>query len=141
MNLRTLPSLCGILSLLTLLLSGCNTVNTVTRGQPVGQPDVIADDRIITDSGLNNIAQIVRLSQSRTAADHLKIQVELFNNSRSVNSFRYRFEWLDGDGMLIEHIADNWELVTMEGKESRLITEVSPHQRAQDFRFMVIEVD
>ena len=82
--------------------AACKTsVNTVERADPTSQRQMISDRRILTDASLNRKVWIVGLNEALTDTGLLKVQVEVFNRTRSIQRFSYRFEWFDANGMLV----------------------------------------
>lgn len=120
------------------LLSACTTLNTVERAEPAGQKQMISDKRIITDSGLSRKVRIVGVNEDMSATQ-LKIQIEVFNATRSMQNFSYRVEWFDEKGMLISTPTGAYVPKQIEGKESMFITAVAPTPKAKDFRVKFIE--
>ncbi len=131
------------LSVLALLLggalTGCSTVNTVERADPVGTVSYVDDKRIITDSGLNRIVNIVSVNEATVQGGLLKIQVQLRNDTSGVKAFNYRFEWYDMDGMLVNAPTSSWQIRMIEGGETISLVGVAPNSNAKDFRLKLLE--
>lgn len=126
----------------TVLFPGCSTpktVNTMERAVPLAQRATVADNRIITDSSLNQKARIIGVNQSTGAGGLLKVQVEVLNTTSSVQSFSYRWEWFDETGTIIETSMTTAVTRQIEGKESLFITGIAPKTTAKDFRLKLIE--
>ncbi|MCF6157306.1 MAG: DUF1425 domain-containing protein [wastewater metagenome] len=121
------------------LFSSCTTVNTVERATPVGTRHIIADKRIITDSGLHRKVSIVGLNEGTTHGGFLQIQVEVLNQKNSMQAFSYSIEWFDLNGMLIHTPTSVWIPRQIEGGETLAITAVAPTTTAKDFRVKFIE--
>ena len=115
-------------------LTGCSSVNTVERAQPTAQKQMTDDKRIITDAGLNRKVNIVGINETAISTGFTKVQVELFNKSRSPYSFSYHFEWFDGQGMLVQTPTSSWIDRIIQGKETMDIIAVAPTETAKDFR-------
>ena len=122
-------------------VAGCSstTVNTVERAQPAAQREMVADKRVLTDAGLNRRVRILGVNQSTGPGGLLKVQVEVLNTTRSVQSFSYRWEWFDETGTLIETPTSTAVGRQIEGKESLFITGMAPKESAKDFRLKLIE--
>jgi uncharacterized protein YcfL len=132
--------LAACLGTATLLLSnGCATVNSVENAQPVAQKQMLADKRVITDSTLNRHVNILGVNTATGPGGFLKIQVELQNRTTRVQSFTYRVEWFDENGMIIDLPTANATPRTIEGKETLSITATAPTDRAKDFRIKFLE--
>lgn len=121
------------------LLTGCTTVNTVERAQPVAQRDMVSDKRILTDASLNRRVRIVGVNQTTGPGGLLKVQVEVLNTTRSLQTFSYRWEWFDETGTIVETPTSTAATRQIEGKESLFITGVAPKETAKDFRLKLIE--
>ena len=125
-----------LLSVVTLLIlvAGCTKpVNTVERAEPLGQPRVVDDRRIVTDKYLGDRLAVRRVIESTVSGNLLKIQVDLQNESRDRLTFNYRFEWYDLDGMQVQTPTSVWRPKTLLGKESTAVAAVAPNPRAKDF--------
>ena len=120
-------------------LAGCKTVNTVERAVPVNPPTPLNDRRVVTDSGLGRIAQVVRVNQAVVSGDLLRIDVDIFNNASSQQRFNYVFEWFDQDGMAVFSPMSRWRSQIIEGKETVTLTGIAPNPRAKDFRLKLQE--
>ena len=114
-------------------LTGCTTVNTVERAQPVAERQMVADKRILTNPGLDRHVSIVGLNEATISTGFAKVQIELLNRTSSPYSFRYHFEWFDDKGMLIQTTAP-WIDRSIQGKETMDIISVAPTETAKDFR-------
>jgi uncharacterized protein YcfL len=121
------------------LLPGCTTVNTVERAQPVAQRDMVPDKRILTDASLNRRVRIVGVNQSTGPGGLLKVQVEVLNTTRSLQTFSYRWEWFDETGTILDTPTSTAVTRQIEGKESLFITGVAPKETVKDFRLKLIE--
>ena len=119
-------------------LSGCSTVNTVERAQPIGQRQMVADKRVITDAGLNRKVRIVGVNETTGAGGLLKIQIEVLNTTSSLQRFNYKFEWFDDTGNLINNAAPGFLPREIEGKESLFLGAIGPTPNTKDFRLKLI---
>ncbi len=122
-----------------LAAAGCKTVNTTERANPVGTPNYVQDKRIITDSDVAKIANIVSV-QETTRGDLLQVQVNIENTRSITQSFNYQFEWFDLQGMQVSTPTSMWSSITLEGKEQRAIQGMAPTPRAKDFRLKLQEM-
>jgi len=114
-------------------------MNTVEAAQPEGIPNMIADKRIITDPSLSRKVYVVGVNESVTEAGYKKIQVELYNRTRSMKAFTYRVEWFDHEGMIISSPLDNRTPTQIEGGQKRNIAVLATSPKAVDFRFTFLE--
>lgn len=120
-------------------ISSCASVNTVERETPAGTRHVITDKRVITDETLANSVSIIGVNDATTLGGFLQIQVEVLNESHSMQEFSYRIEWFDMNGMAINTPSSVWIPRQIEGKESLSITAVAPTTTAKDFRVKFME--
>lgn len=118
---------------------GCSTVNSTERSEPMGRPDVISDNRVVTDSSLGKYARIQSVNQSELPGGITKIQVALRNDSSFEQRIIYKFEWFDLDGMIVETPLSTWQAKTIQGKEQYVLTGVAPTPAAKDFRLKLQE--
>lgn len=122
-----------------LLLSACETVNTTERAEPGYERVYIDDVRVTTDNSLKKSAGLVRLNETTLDTGFLKVQAEIYNNTRERKRAHYQFEWFDADGMRIDTALSQWKAVSLAGKESQFINAVAPTTTATDFRLKLIE--
>ena len=128
----------GLLSVLS--LSACKTVNTTQRAMAFATPEMVDEQRVITDRTLDFKARILSVNQANLGSgDLLKVQVELHNNGYRRKHFSYRFEWFDQNAMLIEMPAPIWIPKEIEGGETIALTALAPNPRAKDFRIKLVE--
>ena len=135
---KTLLLLSGI-SLVIFLSCSCSTVNTVERETPIGTKQMVADKRIITDDTLKRKVSVVGVNENTTGGGFLQVQIEVLNQKNSMQSFSYRFEWFDMNGMLVNTPTSVWIPRQIEGQETLSITAVAPTATAKDFRVKFIE--
>ncbi|HHT9114433.1 MAG TPA: YcfL family protein [Candidatus Wunengus sp. YC65] len=121
------------------VFTSCTTVNTVERATPIGTKQVIADKRVITDSTLNKKVSIVGMNEGMTPGGFLQVQIEVLNRKNSMQSFSYRFEWFDMNGMLVDTPTSVWIPRQIEGQETLTITAVAPTTITKDFRVKFME--
>ena len=120
------------------ILTGCSTVNSVERAQPVAQKQMTDDKRVITDAGLNRHVNVVGINETTVSTGFAKVQVELFNRTSSSYSFQYHFEWFDGQGMLVQTPTSSWIDRQIQAKEAMDIISIAPTETAKDFRLKLI---
>ncbi len=123
----------------TATLTGCQTVNTAQRSDPVGERNLVDDQRIVTDLSLAQVAQVVSINEARVANGRLKVQAQLRNKDRRQHTIHYRFEWLDREGIVQNSITSSWKSVSLEGRQTRSIAATATHPDVVDFRLELIE--
>ena len=124
---------------LLLVVSGCQTsVNSVENAQKTGQRQMIADQRVITDSGLANKVSLVGVNQTMTPGGLLKVQVELQNRTGSLQRFSYHFEWFDASGMQLSALTAAEIPDQIQGGEDKFVSSLAPTAECRDFRVKFI---
>lgn len=131
--------LLACLAATVLLPAGCTTVNTIEPAQPVAQREMLSDKRVVTDASLGRHVKLIGINTATGPGGFLKIQVEVQNTSRSRQSFTYRVEWFDENGMIISQSTRTAIPQTLEGKETASITATAPTDKAKDFRIKFLE--
>jgi len=132
-----------ILAVGAVALAGCSTptVNSVENTQKVGQPYVINDTRVITDTSLAKSVAIVNVNTITTPAGFLKVQVQLKNRTYSPARYLYHFEWFDINGMQVNNIVSASIPDQIEGGETKFISGIAPNPDCKDFRLKFIAAD
>ena len=64
----------------------------------------------------------------------LELHINGHNRSYNTKRFRYKIEWLDADGLMIETKASTWLPASATGKSSFSLKAVAPREEAVDFR-------
>ena len=122
------------------LVSGCRTtVNTVENADKAGVRAMVSDKRVISDRTLENRIALVGINQKQTEAGFLRIQLELYNLKRTVQSFFYTVEWFDAEGMRVETATGGWTEQQILARESLFLTFTAPNPRAKDFVVKMVE--
>lgn len=128
------------LFVVALALGGChNPINSVENAQKEGQRNMVADQRVVTDTGLNKSVSVVGVNTGMTPGGVLKVQAELLNRTKSLHRFSYRFEWFDLNGMQITTVMTTTVPDQIEGGESKFISAVAPTPACKDFRLKLYE--
>ena len=123
-----------------MLVSGCaTTVNTVENADKAGVREMVRDKRVVSDRTLENRIALLGINQSQTPAGFLRIQLELYNLKRTVQSFFYTVEWFDADGMRVETATGGWTEQQILARESLFLTFTAPNPRAKDFVVKMVE--
>jgi uncharacterized protein YcfL len=114
---------------------GCSTpVNSVERAQPFGHPKPVADRRIITNSAISDIAEVVAVNESVVSANLIKVEIRVYNPGLYEATFNYKFEWFDAHGMIVDSPMSIWQPKTIEANEEISLIAVAPNPNAKDFR-------
>lgn len=120
-------------------LTGCQTVNTAQRQDPISAPDYVEDQRIITDKSLAKTAQVVSLNEARLANGRLKVQAQIRNNDNSKHTVHYRFEWIDSHGIVQPSVTSNWKSINLQGGQTSSVAATATDPDVVDFRLELIE--
>ena len=124
--------------LLTVVLVGCRSVNTVQRAEPRSLPNIV-DSRIdIPDKSLSRALSVLSVRESMKS-DLRIIQVEFQNTTSSTKHFKYRVEWFDQQGIIIRSQMSVWTDRTILAKEVISVTAMAPAPGAEDFRLKLLE--
>ena len=139
MKIRMLPAVVALGCML--LVQGCATrsMNTVDPAQPEGIPHMVSDSRILTDPSLGRNVYVVGVNDAYTASGFKKVQIQVYNRTRSRKMFTYRIEWFDQEGMQIPSATDTRKPMSIEGGERKSIVETATSPKAADFRFSFLE--
>ena len=122
------------------LVSGCRTtVNTVENADKAGVRAMVSDKRVVSDRTLENRIALVGINKAQTPAGFLRIQLELYNLKRTVQSFFYTVEWFDAEGMRVETATGGWMEQQIMARESLFLTFTAPNPRAKDFVVKMVE--
>lgn len=122
------------------IVAGChNPMNSVENAQKAGQRNMIADQRVVNDTGLGKSVSVVGVNTAMTPGGFLQVQVELLNGTKSLHRFSYYFEWFDANGMQINGVANPVVPDQIEGGESKFISAVAPTMECKDFRLKLLE--
>ena len=71
---------------------------------------------------------------SRNDSGMLEVQVNGYNESMETKRFRYRFEWLDETGRLLETKTSVWLPFSVTGNQPFSIRATAPREQATTFR-------
>jgi uncharacterized protein YcfL len=125
---------------LLLPLTGCQTnVNTVSRAEPLARPTLVNDKRVVTDRSLGELIGVVSVNETIVSGNLRKVQVTLENLRDNNREIRYRFEWVDQDGMAVGVGSELWLQLVLAGRETRSVSTVATSPRAADFTLKIVE--
>ena len=119
----------------SLILGSCSKpVESVIRTEPNSTPTEVDYSRVkIRDTSLSRRIDILSVVES-TSAELLKVQVNLRNNSRSLTTIQYAFDWFDKDGFNARP-DKRWLTKTIRSGEITTIAGVADNPNAVDFFF------
>lgn len=126
------------------LLSGCSTatVNSFSTTEASSTINRIEDIRVNVDDKLHKQLTLQEIRSSKTNDGFMRVQVFLNNTSSSVIKIRYRFSWLDSNGVEVSQPdLDFWENKLVLKNDSVTLTSIAPKKDCKDFKLRVICVD
>ena len=129
----------GLFLAVLVVVPACNTINSTERATPTAHPNVVPDQRVVTDSSLARHARVTGVTQATLPGDMLKVQVTLQNTTSFTQRVIYLFEWYNGAGMLVATHMSVWQSLTLQGRESVTVTGVAPTPQAKDFKLKLKE--
>lgn len=131
-----------------LILCGCqNTVNTINQGR-------CHDSRFITDSFLSSRLELRSIKLAPNEAGFMRAQVEAVNARTGVFSefwssltgenpykIRYRFVWLNADGIAEKSLLNDWQDLTIMPGETLYLQSVAPSKECTNFQVSLHEAN
>jgi uncharacterized protein YcfL len=78
--------------------------------------------------------EIRKATTRRNDAGFLEVYVEGYNRAPKTKRFRYKVDWLDEDGFVIETKTSVWMPMSATGKRTFSFKAVAPRTEAVDFR-------
>ena len=125
------------------LLAGCAAPNTtgvsttvVPDGNGVYQQYLQADN---TRLARQVLVHDVRCDQ--TSNGHLRASVSLSSARNKSMQLQAKFAWFDASGVEIDPDAENWRVLTLEGRDTRPVVGIAPTPSAESFRLRIREAD
>jgi uncharacterized protein YcfL len=70
----------------------------------------------------------------RNDTGYLELNINGHNRSYNTKRFRYKIEWLDANGLMIQTKTSTWLPASATGKSSFSLKAVAPRENAVDFR-------
>jgi uncharacterized protein YcfL len=110
-------------------------VNTYSTGNPVANINHESYDRVVLDGFQANMVAVQDIRRSRTNDGYERIQVFVKNLTTVAVRTRYRFDWQDVNGVVIEDPDhDAWEKMTLIPGDDGVFTSIAPQKDCADFR-------
>lgn len=130
-----------VLIALTVFSSGCQKpsdsrihlrdgVGSDTLGSNIVTRPVVYAFSALIGEGIEATDAVTR----RNDAGFLELYINGYNKSVQTKRFRYRVEWLDEDGLMIETKTSVWQPMSAMGKSPFSIKVVAPRPQAVNFR-------
>lgn len=121
------------------LLGACtsNNTNVIEESRLRGTPQVVDDQRLISNSDLAQDISLTGIIEGETAGGFRKVEAQLFNQTNKFRNVRYQFVWFDEDNFQVDGPLSAWTTVGIAPTAYARITSVAPHPRAVDFQLNV----
>jgi len=122
----------------TTLLVGCSPKTNISTTKSGPSPSATTlNSRLRDELGRINLS-LVETRLNRTPGGVLKAEVELTNNTTSIQRALYRFESFDGNGALIESMQSQQMPFAVNPGAVYTLKSVAPSEAAKDFRLQVL---
>ena len=136
----TKKNLCKIYQIVACLaLVGCSskTVNFSQWVDPSGTQEYQEERRILTDGKLAKRVIVESVTTDSKDNGLLKVQIQLKNLTKKMQSIEYRFDWLESNNMVFATPTSRWEIKHLYGGDSVAVTGIAPHNKTKDFVFKI----
>ena len=134
MNARMIVAAAALLA----TLAGCSPKTNISTTKAGASPSAVTlNSRLRDELGRVNLS-LVESRLNRTPGGVLKAEVELTNNTTSIQRALYRFEWFDGNGALIESMQSQQMPFAVNPGAVYTLKSVAPSEAAKDFRLQVL---
>ena len=111
-----------------LLLTGCQAIQTKASAYP----QVELSPEVASHIKIRNI------TEARTDDDLLLVAVLVQSSSVIVNTYYFRFSWLNKDGLEVQGLTSRWEAIVATGKDDpMIINRVASNPKAVDYRVVI----
>ncbi len=114
-----------------------NTSSNVVIGETAGG-DQLTKNIVVHNPKFAKSVKILDL-KVRREKDLLEGFVTLQNQTDDTVPFEYRMEWYDQDQMPIDTPITSWKPLTVDGRMTKVLHELSPRTEATGFKFYVRE--
>ena len=110
-------------------------VNTVSAANPSANVNHVAYKQVIMDGIQEESVVVQDVRRSRTNDGYERIQVFVKNQTASPIRTRYRFDWQDAGGVVVEDPDhDAWEKLTLVPGDDGVFTSIAPRKDCADFK-------
>jgi len=109
-------------------------------GCPIGDAKVSnMEDLVRVKTAMEGKRTTIIVTEMRctTSGDLLKVDATLNNDSSKVKRVAYKFRWIDREGMRA-HDEETWKPLLMYENSNQLVTGIAPHNRAVDFKLILL---
>ena len=119
-------------------LAGCAPKTNISTTKSGASPSAVTlNSRLRDELGRINLS-LVESRLSRTPGGVLKAEVELTNNTTSIQRALYRFEWFDENGARIDSMQSQQMPFAVDPGAVYTLRSVAPSEAAKDFRLQVL---
>jgi uncharacterized protein YcfL len=145
MKTRLILTALGAATLTGAVVTGCATKKGFEQpgfafGCPIGDQKVSSmNDLVKAKTAMEGRRTTIEPTEMRCskAGDLLKVDANLNNDSSSVKRISYKFRWIDREGMRA-HDEETWKPLLMYETSNQLITGIAPHNKAVDFKLILL---
>ena len=109
-------------------------------GCPIGDAKVSnMEDLIRVKTAIEGKRTTIIVTEMRCtlSGDLLKVDATLNNDSSKVKRVAYKFRWIDREGMRAAD-EETWKPLLMYESSNQLVTGIAPHNRAVDFKLILL---
>ena len=124
----------------SVVLVGCNEQDSNIHLREGVKSDSLLDNvvtRPVANAFSALIGEGIEIKEAimiRNKDGFMELNVNGFNRSSSVRKFRYRVEWLDTNGIVLQNRTSVWQRASAMGKSPFAIRAVAPRTEAVNFR-------
>jgi uncharacterized protein YcfL len=122
------------MGLMLMTIAGCHSVNTVNVSANGSYTWIIGDDV------LKNAVR-VQSAKKEMQDGLLHVQIVVHNKYKTSSVFKYRFDWVNGNGMMVHTPLSTWEQQTILGKQTMTLDGVAPDPGITDCRVEMFLVE
>lgn len=116
-------------------------VNTLSAGTVAARVDHVAYKQVILDGIQPQWVAVQDVRRSKTNDGYERVQVLVKNMTASPIRTRYRFDWQDAKGVVIQDPDhDGWEKLTLVPGDDGVFTSIAPKKDCADFRLRMKNV-
>ncbi len=113
--------------------------NVVRSGPAAPYPSEIAVTKVLLDPWLNEFAHVTSVRERVLGNGLPMVQVDVTNRLPVQKHFDYKFQWMDGDGMVLRSATGStWSTDILEAGGTVTLTSLGPTAAARDFRLELV---
>lgn len=116
-------------------------VNTLSTGTVAAKVDHVAYKQVILDGIQPQWVAVQDVRRSKTNDGYEQVQVLVKNMTALPIRTRYRFDWQDAKGVVIQDPDnDGWEKLTLASGDEGVFTSIAPRKDCADFKLRMKQV-